>query len=57
MDSNAVVLAVYAFGELTSPLNELWVVFDTGDHYKTNAQMEQIEGSRTLCGVASLKPA
>ena len=53
----AMPLSLYAFGELTSPLNELWMVFDTGNHYKTNAQMEQIEGSRTLCGVASLKPA
>ena len=32
VDSNVVVLLVYAFGELTSSLNELWVAFDTGNH-------------------------
>ena len=34
VDSNVVVLRVYAFGELTSSLNEVWVVFDNGNHYR-----------------------
>ena len=33
VDSDVVVLAVYAFGQLISSLNELWVVFDSGKHY------------------------
>ena len=34
VDSDVVVLAVYAFAQLTSSLNELWVAFGTGMHYR-----------------------
>ena len=34
VNSNVVVLAVYAFGQLTSSLNGLWVVLYTGNHYR-----------------------
>ena len=34
VDSNVVVFAVNAFGDLTSSLNELYVSFDTGNHYR-----------------------
>ena len=34
VDSDVVVLAVYAFAQLTSSLNELWVAFGTGKHYR-----------------------
>ena len=34
VDSNVVVLLVYAFGELTSSLNEVWVASDIGNHYR-----------------------
>ena len=32
VDSNVVVFAVNAFGDLTSSLNELQVAFDPGNH-------------------------
>ena len=35
VDSNVVVFAVNAFGYLTSSLNELYVSFDTGIHYRS----------------------
>ena len=34
VDSDVVVLAVYAFAQLTSSPNELWVAFGTGKHYR-----------------------
>ena len=34
VDSDVVVLAVYAFAQLTSTLNELWVAFGTAKHYR-----------------------
>ena len=34
VDSGVVVLAVYAFAQLTLSLNELWVDFGTGKHYR-----------------------
>ena len=34
VDSDVVVLAVYAFAQLTSSLNELWEAFGTGRHYR-----------------------
>ena len=34
VDSDVVMLAVYAFAQLTSSLNELWVAFGTGKHYR-----------------------
>ena len=34
VNSNVVVFVVNAFGDLTSSLNELYVAFDTGNHYR-----------------------
>ena len=34
VDSDVVVLAVYAFAQLTSSLNEHWVTFGPGKHYR-----------------------
>ena len=34
VDSNVVVFAVNAFGDLTASLNELYVAFDTDNHYR-----------------------
>ena len=34
VNSNVVVFAVNAFGDLISSLNELYVDFDTGNHYR-----------------------
>ena len=34
VDNDVVVLAVYAFAQLISSLNELWVAFGTGKHYR-----------------------
>ena len=48
VDSEVVVLAVYAFAQLTSSLNELWVAFGTGKHYRLlNSRSQDICRNRT----------
>ncbi len=34
VDSDVVVLAAYVFAQLRTSLNELWVAFCTGKHYR-----------------------